>query len=103
MWNHLRYDGTTVEAKSRSGEWTVELLDLNDPQLKEVRKTILKTIDATISEILRARKVLQQLKQVATTINASSGFLEEIEDHRLSIERMETQLGMLTGKIYEEE
>ncbi|RYZ75462.1 MAG: hypothetical protein EOP06_32360, partial [Proteobacteria bacterium] len=31
MWEHLRFRGATVEARTEAGRFTVDYLDLNDP------------------------------------------------------------------------
>lgn len=40
MKEHLRYSGPTVVPRSRRGEWTCELLDLNDPVRVAHRETL---------------------------------------------------------------
>jgi len=44
MFAHLRFQRASVEAKTTSGEFTLELLDLNDPESLNYRKFVLETI-----------------------------------------------------------
>ena len=45
MFEHLRFNGAAVEARSSAGRVALEMLDLNDPESLQFREFILSTID----------------------------------------------------------
>jgi hypothetical protein len=58
MFAHLRYRSGEVEARSRAGEFAVELLDLNDPVTVSWRAAVLTAVDALRSQRAEAERKL---------------------------------------------
>jgi hypothetical protein len=58
MFAHLRYRSGEVEARSRAGEFAVELLDLNDPVTVSWRAAVLTAVDALRSQRDEAERKL---------------------------------------------
>lgn len=54
MFDHLRYKKGTVSDVSSAGAWTVELLDLNDPNVVQFRESVIGIVDMLLSHIQTA-------------------------------------------------
>jgi uncharacterized protein (TIGR02646 family) len=72
MFDHLRYHVGTVVNASRAGEFTIEQLDLNDPDVIEFRTSFVKTLafiaaqmDASKATIAEAKKASAKARTAA--------------------------------------
>ncbi len=74
MFEHLRFNNAEVEHKSKAGEFTKILLDLNDPVVVHLRKTMLATIGLWQSKEreVKAFKSAIQAEQKTGVRNAAS-------------------------------
>lgn len=61
MWEHLRFRGATVEARTEAGRFTVDYLDLNDPSLVDQREGTIHLIDLCLSAIRDAESIIKQI------------------------------------------
>ena len=57
MFQHLRFEGAEVKSVTSDGEFTRELLDLNDPNIVEWREYVLRSIGRINDELLRNAKL----------------------------------------------
>jgi len=98
MTKHLRYADAKVEAVSDVGQFTIELLDLNDPTVVEFRELILHQIDLLEEKI---SEVERKLKLVVKRRNTGALTPEKAQDatERLTglLAQHQTMLGRLDG------
>lgn len=98
MFRHLRYKQALVESRSRAGEFTAELLGLNDVAEVKFRENILHLIDVAETSLLQLFKAKDsiRIKRDAGTrsIDTADQDLAKIE---VAIEKSRSALKMLTG------
>lgn len=58
MFEHLRYKHGTVTSTSNAGEWTIEHLDLNDPEAVHWRETVIGVVDLLLAQIQKATSIV---------------------------------------------
>ncbi len=71
MFEHLRYRGEVVVTMSSAGEWTADLLLLNDPDLIASRKRILTVVamaSSKLNELSRTLKEIESREMTETNI-----------------------------------
>ena len=61
MFGHIRYRDGTVESRTVAGEFTLKLLDLNNPAAVRHREATLVVLQATATIRLEAAEVLRGL------------------------------------------
>lgn len=72
MIDHVRYEGCEVVARSRAGEYLVELLDLNDPIRVKQRELALSCLRALQEELARILALVARCqKATASTTTAT--------------------------------
>lgn len=64
MFDHVRYNGGTVVAVSLAGEFTVDQLDLNDPDAVEFREGFIEVVLSLISQIRAATKTILDVRKL---------------------------------------
>jgi len=92
MIDHLRYQHAEVASESPAGEWTIGLLDLNDPDLIENRAWViaafhlysekLGAVKATIAEAekqLKRAKTDSQRQRIANALQKAKQNRKELE------------------------
>jgi len=100
MFDHLRFVGASVEAHSVAGEWTIDLLDLNEEASVLFRENII-TLVKLASDTRRALE--RDLQRVRTAFGRESGAERrrelELARNQLTEEltRVENSLVMLGG------
>ena len=63
MFDHLRFNKETVVHVSDAGEYACELLQLNDPALVRIRKTLLTSLDSLERELADLAKVEKAIRK----------------------------------------
>lgn len=61
MFDHLRYQGGAVVSKSRAGDWSIDLLDLNDPSEVTHRFSIIKALEVLHLYLSQSMKTLERM------------------------------------------
>lgn len=59
MFEHMRYRDGEVVSVSAAGEWSIELLDLNDPDSIDFRSALIKVIDTYVSRMKITEKAIK--------------------------------------------
>lgn len=99
MFQHLRYHKSVVEARSVAGEYTLRLLDLNNPPLTSYREATLVTIDATESKRREAADLLKRFVELRASGAATGSSIDSaIAKTEFEIGRLDTALRTLTGE-----
>lgn len=63
MFVHLRFKGDVIAANTQTGEWTIELLDLNEPKLVEYRNFVHGVISTISDKFRMCQKTLSEIKK----------------------------------------
>lgn len=88
-----------MEARSVAGEYTLRLLDLNNPKLTDFREATLVTIDATESKRREAIEVLKSLVQLRTSGGATGPRINAaVNKAERAINSLDAALRTLTGE-----
>jgi cell fate (sporulation/competence/biofilm development) regulator YlbF (YheA/YmcA/DUF963 family) len=93
MFQHLRFNGVTVEARSDAGRLAVAMLDLNSPQAIQHRTNVVTALDLLkekIESFEKARERLQ-LKRRQASISMA--------DYQTALSRIEAQLAGISNSI----
>lgn len=99
MFQHLRYHKSVVEARSVAGEYTLRLLDLNNPPLTSYREATLVTIDATESKRREAADLLKRFVELRASGAATGSSIDSaIAKTEFEIGRLDTAFRTLTGE-----
>lgn len=64
MWSHLRFRGGTVEPRTDTGQFALDLLDLNDPAVVQQRESTIHLIDLCTNSIKEAEKILAEIEKL---------------------------------------
>lgn len=94
MFDHLRYKGGTVVGTSMAGNWTIEKLDLNDPDVVEFRSGLIGLLNKMEGQIIASTNTENQLKQKLKTatkqfeINEIEGKLAEAEKNTIELQEL---------------
>jgi len=98
MFEHLRFRGGEVESRSAAGEFTKDLLDLNDPDVVSYRKLLIDTIslwELKCKELEQIRKDLQNQHKAGKLSAADLAVaLSEVEPE---LEKIDINLKLLSG------
>jgi hypothetical protein len=100
MFDHLRYKGAEVAARSKSGKWTVEMLDLNDPKLLEYRRDVIGIILEISNSLGKMRETLTEIKRLLKIVTEDSrkADLESEKNHaEIRISDLERVLNRVSG------
>jgi hypothetical protein len=97
MFSHLRLNGSTVEAKSLAGQFTLELLDLNAPQLVEFRTYIADAIVRLENDRSKVELLKESLNARVAQGTATPGDLESIADLDVLLAKTEAALNRHIG------
>ena len=62
MFDHLRYRGGAIEANSNAGEWTSELLLLNDALAVNFREAYIKALDLVFAQLRASKATVAEAK-----------------------------------------
>ena len=100
MFEHLRYKGGSVAFVSNAGEWTVELLDLNDTSAVAFREGFIGALDALWAQIEQSKSILGDAKK--KLVNASTAAKKAVIDGTIrkaeaNLAELESQLKKLVG------
>ncbi len=63
MFDHLRYQAGSVVSKSTAGDFSIELLDLNDPEAVNYREGVIGAIDQISSLIKKIKRTVEAIKK----------------------------------------
>lgn len=97
MFDHLKFVDEVINAKSDSGKFTIDYLDLNDNEFLEFRKSILTMIKVIEEKLISSKALLKDLKKQETSTKnksqraiqeAYSETLELIKDHEKNLNRL---------------
>lgn len=64
MWSHLRFRGGIVEARTETGRFAEELLDLNDPSVVQQREGTIHLIDLCLNSIREAERMVVEIQKL---------------------------------------
>lgn len=101
MFDHLRYRGGDVDANSNAGEWTIDLLLLNDTLAVTFREAYIKALDLMSSQLTASKATAAEAERQLAKGAASSDsdrlatLLKRAEDN---VKSLEDQLKSLLGK-----
>lgn len=101
MFSHLRFEGATVRARSRPGQFTSDLLDLNDPSAVSFRQFVLDVIAQSEDFLQGAERNLAALRKEleGASDQTQQELLEkaiaDLVDHKV---RTESHLKRLLGE-----
>jgi len=99
MYQHLRYQGASAEAKSVAGKFTAILLDLNNPALVNFREASLVALAAIESKRREAMDVLDQLNKLRSSGKSTGPAIEAaIAQAKTDIQKLDLNLQTLTGE-----
>lgn len=76
MFQHLRYNGVSVEARTEAGRFTVAMLDLNSPKALQHRTNVLTALESLNVRVEKFEAARNRLKQKHT-----DGSLSETDYH----------------------
>lgn len=91
MFQHLRFNGVAVEARTEAGRLAVEMLDLNSPQAKQHRSNVL-----TALELLQARIGSFLKARIRIELKRKEGLISD-EDYRSAQDKIGEQLACLAN------
>lgn len=100
MFEHVRYKRGTVSAASPAGEFTIERLDLNDPDAVEFREGLIQVLAALVLEIEAARKTVREVKKLldgAAKPKEKGQLAKELEAAKGNQDKLENRLWLLLG------
>lgn len=100
MWDHLRYRQAEVEARTPAGLFSLDLLDLNDPELIAYRADVLHLIEINEKAIAEASTIKTEIRRLW-----KAGKIPEVEytaaigelDEQLA--KSSSSLARLTGSV----
>ena len=82
MAQHLRYNAGRVETKTKAGEFTLELLDLNAPDAVRRRKLMIKAVQVfqrNKAYLLQTREELQKQQKSMSSLHVSVAELRQLD------------------------
>lgn len=95
MFEHLRYRGGSVAPASEAGDWTIDLLDLNDPDAVGFREALIKIIDSLQAQIRASAKTVEDIKR----LYAKTSDAPEKDRIARELDRAKRNLDELTGTL----
>ena len=99
LFQHLRYEGVLVLSKSKTGEFTVELLDLNDDLSVEYRQNLLDICASIELNFQNVRKTISQLDKRIKTATDNEMKLK-LEEEKIKHEQNLNRLIELINDLY---
>jgi hypothetical protein len=97
MWDHLRYREASVEARSDAGEFTLELLDINDREFVEYREMFIDAIGALQRRRTDLLTTASRIKERADRVEDGDKEYSDVMNDLARIERHLTHLGVVTS------
>ena len=100
MWDHLRFQGDKVVARSGPGHFAAEYLDLNDPKIVEFRRFVLDLIEKVTSDRNRVESLMRNVDRdlAAKKISALQAKLDKGE-LQITLDRLISHFERLTGTL----
>lgn len=99
MIQHLKYQGAKVEAKSVAGDFTLRLLDLNNPDLMRYREGMLVMVEAAEATRKKAQQVLQDLTELRALGKANGAAIDSaIAQAQTKVQKVDSALRTLSGE-----
>lgn len=101
MYKHLRFKDDVVEGKSTAGEFTVKLLDLNEPTVVSYRQSVTQLIEAMLAQLHRLDNVYARLSALAEKGVENRGkLLSQIKQVEIDIAKAKRALEQLTAQPF---
>jgi len=100
MSDHVAYYGSSVRAKSYSGKFMVEYLDLNETDRQEYRRDLLTAIGQAMEGYKRVRatvRVLNKRLQKERDETVRDEYARELENHSTKLNQIKGALFRLTA------
>ena len=98
MFDHLRFQGDTVNSKSEAGRFTTELLDLNDPKAVGFRAFVFRMIETLKTKRAEANALLMLISSSAAANQSDAAQLSRDRiDIAAKIVRIDEDIGRLEG------
>ena len=98
MFDHLRFQGASVIAKSSAGEFAVERLDLNDPGTQGFRRHLNLTITLFEDRLLTAKQLFQTITSAIEKATVTQGTMQQdLADLTTEIAGLESGLARYLG------
>ena len=98
MFGHLRYRQGAVEARTPAGEFTLKLLDLNNPAAVGHRNATLAVLQAATEKRMEAADVLKSLLEKRSTGQVTGPAIDAaVVQARGVIDRLYSAIRVLTG------
>ena len=98
MFEHLRFKGAVVEARSTAGGVALKILDLNDPASIEFREFVLATVqtweDKKAQLLSKREKAAKKLKAGAMSVQIASAAMAELD---VEVAKADKWLKILSG------
>ena len=99
MFRHLRYQHVTVEPRTHTGNFAVDLLMLNSEDSLKYRELMLYVVKSLEEDIQRSRNMISKLKdRIAKSPENASELEEEITATQNDIEKFEDKLMRVLGQ-----
>jgi hypothetical protein len=97
MWDHLRYREASVEARSNAGNFTLDLLHINDQGFIEYREMIIDAIRALQRRRTDLLTTAGHIKERADRVEDADKEYSDVMNDLARIERHLTRLGVVTS------
>ena len=100
MFDHLRFRGGEVDAASKTGEWTIERLDLNDPLVVQWREGFIGALKAIDAQLIWSKRIIEEsTNQLSKAITAEekNKAEEDLEQAKRNRQELEETLTKLLG------
>jgi hypothetical protein len=99
MAHHLRYRGAKISSLSRTGTFTLDLLELDDSETETLRDTILFAVAADEDEMKVWRRSIQLAEKALAkaTAGARPVIEKDIATYRTKAARAQARLAVLQG------
>ena len=98
MARHLRYNAGCVETRTKAGEFTRELLDLNAPDAvrrRNLMATAIQVFQRTKTYLLKTREKL--LKQQKSNVSTSSVSVTELKQLDIDLKEIDAAINQMIG------
>jgi uncharacterized protein (TIGR02646 family) len=98
MAQHLRYNAGRVETRTKAGEFTRELLDLNAPDAvrrRNLMATAIQVFQSTKSYLLKTREKL--LKQQKSNVSSPSVSVAELRQLDIDLKEIDAAINQMIG------
>lgn len=95
MFDHLRYNSVEVEYRSKAGQWTLDLLDLNDDNTVEYRRSILTLISALEHDESRYEQTIASIEALLVRHPGDVELVALLTKHRTRLAEVRGNLEQL--------